>query len=108
VEAARHRSAKMVMSVSINESRGKSMVIIRIGVDLAKNVFAVHGVDEAGRVALTRQRCGGDLRSGRPPQHAPIRSVEAVNRHRCNELRIEVRQVGSWAVLGQTECPNLA
>jgi len=30
------------------------MAIIRIGVDLAKNVFAVHGVDEAGRVALTR------------------------------------------------------
>ena len=30
------------------------MAIIRIGVDLAKNVFAVHGVDEAGRVALRR------------------------------------------------------
>ena len=27
---------------------GKSLAIIRIGVDLAKNVFAVHGVDEAG------------------------------------------------------------
>ena len=30
------------------------MAIVRIGIDLAKNVFAVHGVDEAGRVALTR------------------------------------------------------
>lgn len=30
------------------------MAIIRIGVDLAKNVFAVHGVDEAGRVLLSR------------------------------------------------------
>ena len=30
------------------------MAIIRIGVDLAKNVFAVHGVDEAGRVQLAR------------------------------------------------------
>lgn len=30
------------------------MAIIRIGVDLAKNVFAVHGVDESGRVALAR------------------------------------------------------
>jgi transposase len=30
------------------------MAIIRIGVDLAKNVFAVHGVDEAGRTKLTR------------------------------------------------------
>jgi transposase len=30
------------------------MAIIRIGVDLAKNVFAVHGVDEVGRVQLAR------------------------------------------------------
>jgi transposase len=30
------------------------MAIIRIGVDLAKNVFAVHGVDEAGKVVLAR------------------------------------------------------
>lgn len=30
------------------------MAIIRIGVDLAKNVFAVHGVNAAGKVLLTR------------------------------------------------------
>jgi transposase len=30
------------------------MAIIRIGVDLAKNVFAVHGVDETGKVVLAR------------------------------------------------------
>lgn len=30
------------------------MAIIRIGIDLAKNVFALHGVDEAGRVQLAR------------------------------------------------------
>jgi transposase len=30
------------------------MAIIRIGIDLAKNVFAVHGVDEQGRVQLAR------------------------------------------------------
>ena len=30
------------------------MAIITIGIDLAKNVFAVHGVDEHGRVALAR------------------------------------------------------
>ena len=43
----------MVLQQTINDL-GKSMAIIRIGVDLAKNVFAVHGVDETGRVALTR------------------------------------------------------
>jgi transposase len=30
------------------------MAIIRIGIDLAKNVFAVHGVDERGQVQLAR------------------------------------------------------
>lgn len=30
------------------------MAIISIGVDLAKNVFAVHGLDEAGRVMPSR------------------------------------------------------
>jgi len=30
------------------------MTIIAVGIDLAKHVFAVHGVDEAGRAALVR------------------------------------------------------
>lgn len=30
------------------------MTIVTVGIDLAKNVFAVHGVDEAGRPALVR------------------------------------------------------
>jgi transposase len=32
------------------------MAIVYVGVDLAKNVFAVHGVDEAGKPALVRPR----------------------------------------------------
>ena len=32
--------------------KGKAMTIIAVGIDLAKHVFAVHGVDEAGRAAL--------------------------------------------------------
>ena len=28
------------------------MAIVTVGIDLAKNVFAVHGVDEAGKPAL--------------------------------------------------------
>jgi transposase len=31
---------------------GESMAIVTVGVDLAKNVFAVHGVDETGKPAL--------------------------------------------------------
>ena len=30
------------------------MAIVSVGIDLAKNVFAVHGVDESGRPALVR------------------------------------------------------
>ena len=34
--------------------KGKSMAIVTAGIDLAKNVFAIHGVDEAGKPALVR------------------------------------------------------
>lgn len=30
------------------------MTIMTVGIDLAKNVFSVHGVDENGKVALRR------------------------------------------------------
>ncbi|GLS14047.1 hypothetical protein GCM10007935_14770 [Hydrogenophaga electricum] len=36
--------------------KGKAMAIVSVGIDLAKNVFAVHGVDEAGKPALVRPR----------------------------------------------------
>src|SRR6187200_3497527 len=34
--------------------KGKSMAILYVGIDLAKNVFAIHGVDEHGKPALVR------------------------------------------------------
>jgi transposase len=33
---------------------GESMAIVTLGVDLAKNVFALHGVDATGRAILVR------------------------------------------------------
>ena len=30
------------------------MAIVTVGIDLAKNVFAVHGVDETGQAVLVR------------------------------------------------------
>jgi hypothetical protein len=33
---------------------GKSIAIVSVGIDLAKNVFAVHGVDASGKPALVR------------------------------------------------------
>jgi transposase len=34
--------------------RGEIMAIVTVGIDLAKNVFAVHGVDETGKPVLVR------------------------------------------------------
>jgi len=31
-----------------------AMTIVFVGIDLAKNVFALHGVDEAGKAGLVR------------------------------------------------------
>ena len=53
-EVARHRSAMMVMLSSINYLEGEIMKIITLRIDLAKNAFAVHGVDEFGKAALAR------------------------------------------------------
>ncbi len=36
------------------------MPIITIGIDLAKNVFAVHGVDETGKAILIKPRVPRD------------------------------------------------
>ena len=34
------------------------MAIVPVGIELAKNVFAVHGVDETGKSALVRPELG--------------------------------------------------
>src|SRR5258708_6264030 len=52
---ARHRSAKIeVLTFNLN-SRGEVMdKITTVGIDLAKKVFALHGVNEGGKVVLRR------------------------------------------------------
>jgi transposase len=40
--------------------KGKSMSIITVGIDLAKNVFAVHGVNETGKAELVKPRVSRD------------------------------------------------
>jgi transposase len=43
------------MSHPLNSfGKEKSMTILTVGIDLAKNVFAVHGVNEAGKATLVR------------------------------------------------------
>jgi transposase len=43
------------VSATTEPSGGSAMKITTVGIDLAKNVFQVHGVDERGRVVLRRQ-----------------------------------------------------
>ena len=38
--------------------KGKSMTILYAGIDLAKNVFALHGVNAAGAVVLRQPKVG--------------------------------------------------
>ena len=40
----------------INTKGGKVMSIIVIGIDLAKSIFAAHGANEGGKVALVKPK----------------------------------------------------
>src|SRR5712691_2022082 len=52
---ARHRSAKIEFRIFNLITRGEVMQkITTVGIDLAKSVFSLHGVDGAGRVGLRR------------------------------------------------------
>ncbi len=44
------------VSICVFIRKGKSMAIVAVGVDLAKNVFAVHGTDETGKVVLLKPK----------------------------------------------------
>ena len=54
------KSAMMEIAVFINHQEGKVMNIITIGIDLAKNIFAVHGVDENGKAGLVKPKVPRD------------------------------------------------
>jgi transposase len=51
----RHQSARLEVSPTSQRKKESTMKIIRIGLDLAKNVFQVHGVDLHGKTGLRRQ-----------------------------------------------------
>src|SRR3972149_5994440 len=57
----RHRCARLVVINHTRQREPSAMKTIMIGVDLAKNVFQVHGVDEAGQVVVRRQLRRGQV-----------------------------------------------
>src|SRR5689334_2171668 len=46
-----------------SSSKGNSMPVIRIGLDVAKNVFQAHGVDEQGTAVLRKRLRRGEVLS---------------------------------------------
>ncbi len=41
-------------SIAINQTMSLMATVVTIGLDLAKSVFQIHGVDDAARTALRR------------------------------------------------------
>jgi hypothetical protein len=68
------------------------MAIVYVGIDLAKNVFAVHGVDEAGKPALVRPSVPRESAGSGLGQ---VLSIAYARPHRYLECR--------WAI-GMHEC----
>lgn len=50
-----HRSATVDVSATIRSEGASTIEITTIGLDLAKNVFQVHGVNERGKTVLRKQ-----------------------------------------------------
>ena len=75
------------------------MAIIATGIDLVKNVFAVHGVDRGGKVLLRQPKVGRTklkaLIAGLPPM---LIGMEA-----CSGAHYRARGHGSLRVAG-TRC----
>ena len=47
------------IDISVNEKEESTMEINRVGVDLAKNVFQLHGADRKGKTVRTRKLSRG-------------------------------------------------
>lgn len=50
------RFPKQIITRKKGKGKGKSMNMVSVGIDFAKNVFAVHGVDEKGLAILIKPR----------------------------------------------------
>jgi len=51
----RHRCAKVEVSSTTERKGASEMKLTTVGIDLAKSVFQIHGVDERGKIILKKQ-----------------------------------------------------
>ena len=88
------------------------MAIITIGIDLAKNVFAVHGVDETGKPVLVRPAVKRpallELITKLPPalSNSDSQCRLSVSLFKHLEFRFVV-DCGSGPIVDSHECPVL-
>ncbi|TCV85840.1 hypothetical protein EDC63_10848 [Sulfurirhabdus autotrophica] len=54
------KNAKMECAVFINHHEGNVINIMAAGIDLAKNILVVHGVDESGKASLVKPKATRD------------------------------------------------
>ena len=85
------------------------MAILYVGIDLAKNVFAVRGVNEAGKAALVRPNMAGDkleeLIAKLPP--CMIGIEDAVAPYRLSGKRGKNDAADSMAICEAVQRPNM-
>lgn len=58
--ATRCHDGLSLVSLIKSLEKGNSMNIITVGIDLAKHIFAVHGVDQHGKAVLVKPRVARD------------------------------------------------
>ena len=51
----RHLGAKLVSDITSKRKGGVTMKLSRVGIDLAKNVYQLHGVDRSGKTVWKRR-----------------------------------------------------
>src|ERR1700745_268428 len=81
----RHRGAKLVFLKNHQEKEPSMSEITTIGLDLAKHVFQVHGVDAEGTTVVRKRLRRGQVlaffsripRPARAPSHAPSHTPPA-------------------------------
>src|SRR5258706_7394103 len=104
---ARHRSAKIEFALFNLITRGEVMEkITTAGIDLAKRVFALHGVDGAGRVGLRKTVRREQLMQTVAALPPCLIGMEACSG--AHEWARPVQKIGEnrWGVCPAVACPH--
>ncbi len=93
---SRHPGAKVVVVINHEQEEPSAMNISTVGLDLAKNVFQVHGIDGTGKV-ITRSaytiRASGSKTPRQQAGHKTVPDLAAMSsKSPCNAGAIHTRR----------------